>query len=109
MPIYDSSMRRLSSGLMRQWPSLIFAIILIAVALDGLCASSGPRDLLLLRLHSRGLTSERNSLVVDNAAMRDRIVRLRSDDAYLQQLIRQELGYARPGEFVYRFPRSEAP
>jgi len=101
-------MGRLKICFGRHWPSAMFAMVLGGLVFDGLCGPSGPRDLLVLRLHSRVLARERDALLVDNAAIRDRTVRLRSDDAYLQQLIRQELGYARPGEFVYRFPKTES-
>jgi cell division protein FtsB len=87
----------------------MLAVVLGGLALNGLCGSSGPRDLLALRHHRGVLTEERDRLVLDNAAFRERIARLKSDDAYLQRLIRQELGYVRPGEFVYRFPKSEQP
>jgi len=102
-------MLRLSLAVRLQWLSLIFAILLGGLALDALCGSSGPRDLLVLRQHSNALESEHDALLAENAAIRDRIVQLKSDDAYLQKLIRQELGYARQGEFVYRFPKSEPP
>ena len=102
-------MRRLSLCFRRQWLSLMLAAILSGLAIDGLWGSSGPQDLLILRRHSRVLTEERDRLVRDNAVFRERIARLNSDDSYLQQLIRQELGYVRPGEFVYRFPSSEQP
>jgi cell division protein FtsB len=101
-------MGQLSLHLRLHWLSALLATILGGLALDALRGSSGPRDLLLLRQRSRILVSERDALLVDNAAVRERIVRLRSDDAYLQQLIRQELGYARAGELVYRFPKSES-
>jgi cell division protein FtsB len=83
-------------------------MVLGALAIDALWGPSGPRDLLILRYHSKALTRRRDKLLMDNASFRDRITRLRSDDAYLQQLIRQELGYVRPGEIVYRFPKSES-
>lgn len=87
----------------------MLAAVLGSLVINGLWRSSGPQDLLVLRHHSSVLTEERDRLVQDNAAFRERIVRLNSDDAYLQRLIRQELGYVRPGELVYRFPRSEQP
>jgi cell division protein FtsB len=87
----------------------MLAMVLGGLAVDGLCGSSGPRDLLILRRHGSALIRERDTLLLDNATFRERIARLRSDDAYLQQLIRQELGYARPGEFVYRFPEAGQP
>jgi cell division protein FtsB len=83
--------------------------VVMGLAFDGLCGASGPRDLLILRRHSRALIRRRDALLLDNAAFRERIARLRSDDAYLQRMIRQELGYVRPGELVYRFPKSEQP
>jgi cell division protein FtsB len=102
-------MLRLSVRLRRQWLNLILAGVLACLTFDGIRGANGPCDLLILRYHSRTLTRERDRLVLDNAALRVRIIRLKSDDAYLQRLIRQELGYARPDEFVYRFTKSESP
>jgi cell division protein FtsB len=102
-------MHRLSSVLSPQWPTLIFALILGGLALDANSGSSGLRRLLVLRQHSTTLAAERDRLRLENANIRDRIARLRSDDAYLEQLIRRDLGYTRPGELVYRFPKSEHP
>jgi cell division protein FtsB len=76
---------------------------------DGLWGTWGTRDLMILRQHSRRLVNERDRLLQDNAAFRKRIVRLNSDDAFLQQLIRQELGYVRPGELIYRFSNPQPP
>jgi cell division protein FtsB len=44
---------------------------------------------------------------VANGELAERTQRLQSDDAYLQRLIRRELGYARADELIYRFPRSD--
>jgi len=79
------------------------------LVLGAIFGSSGPQDLLVLRQRSTTLTNERDTLISDNTALQEHIVRLKSDDAYLQRLIRQELGYARPGEFVFRFARPESP
>jgi cell division protein FtsB len=65
--------------------------------------------LLILCRHSSALAGQCNRLLLDNAAIRERIARLKSDDTYLQQLIRQELGYVRPDELVYRFPKAAEP
>jgi cell division protein FtsB len=69
----------------------------------------GPTDLLLLRRHRTILTEQRDNLIADNDRLRGGIDRLRSDDAYLQTLIRQQLGYVRGGDLVYRFPNSDQP
>jgi cell division protein FtsB len=102
-------MRGLSSCIRRNWLSLMLAAALGGLALDALLGPSGPRDLLILRRHSRLLMAQRDALLIDNATFREKIRRLRSDDTYLEQLIRKELGYVRPGELVYRFPTSEQP
>lgn len=87
----------------------MLTMIVAGLVLDGIFGSSGPRDLLVLRQRSITLANERDALVIDNTALRERVLRLRSDDTYLQQLIRQELGYAHAGEFVFRFARPEYP
>jgi cell division protein FtsB len=102
-------MRHLSRGVQAQGLTLILLILLGALTLDGIYGPSGPRDLLVLRQHSDALARERDRLLADNALIQHRISRLRADDAYLEQLIRQELGYARPGEIIYRFANTEQP
>jgi cell division protein FtsB len=85
----------------------MLAAVLGGLVINGLLGSSGPRDLLILRRHGSMLAGERDRLLRENAAFRERITRLNTDDAFLQRLIRQELGYVRPGELIYRFPKSE--
>jgi cell division protein FtsB len=87
----------------------MLTLVLAGLLVNGLCGSLGAQDLLILRHHSDVLMMKRDRLILDNTAFRERIVRLKSDDAYLQRLIRLELGYVRPGELVYRFPKSEQP
>jgi cell division protein FtsB len=57
----------------------------------------------------KGHLDERNyRLQKENETLRRRIWRLRNDDAYLEKLAREELNLVRPGEVVYRFPKTEA-
>lgn len=37
----------------------------------------------------------------------DRLHRLRHDPAYIERTIRQRLGYAKPGELIFRFEEFE--
>ncbi len=104
-----SPMIGLSIYLRDRWLSLMLGAVLGGLVLNGLCSPLGPKDLLVLRHHRSILTVERDRLVADNAHFREGIARLQSDDAYLQSIIRQELGYVRPGEFVYRFSQSQQP
>ena len=68
-------------------------------------------------LHLEGLAQERAALEAgvfallrENEALRDCIGRLETDDAFLEKVVREELGFVRPGDLVYRFetPASEA-
>ena len=61
-------------------------------------------------LHLRTLTGEQDELghriallLHENEQLRDRIQRLRNDDRTLERLAREQLGFTRPGEVIYRF------
>jgi cell division protein FtsB len=97
-------MVKLSSYLRRVWINLILTAVLILLAVSCIAAPLGPRDLTALRQNQVALEARRDHLLAENNELTSRIARLRSDDAYLQRLIRSELGYARADELVYRFP-----
>jgi cell division protein FtsB len=82
--------------------------LLGALVLHCVYGPLGPRDLLILRRDRANLAATRDRMVADNAQLKQQIIRLRSDDAYIQRLIRQELGYARADEYVYRFTGRKA-
>jgi len=74
----------------------------------------GHRGLLhLRRLEAQLEELERTAsqLQRHNRALRARLHRLRSDPGFLEQVIRERLGWVREGEILYRFPctRAEAP
>jgi cell division protein FtsB len=96
-------MTRLSFLLRREWLSLMFGGVLLLLVMSVLFGNQGPRDLLALQSHRAALEARRNQLAADNAAFRTRVQKLRSDDRYIERLIRRELGYARPDELVYKF------
>jgi cell division protein FtsB len=84
------------------------ALALAAGATAGLVAIVvfGSRGM----LHLRTLTSEQDELnrrvallLHENEQLRDRIHRLRTDDRTLERLAREQLGFTRPGEVIYRF------
>ena len=71
----------------------------------------GQRGLLhFWKLHKELETLEVNvlSLLRENEALRDRIARLQRDDEFLEKIVREDLGYVREKEFVYRFHDSSA-
>ncbi len=96
-------MTRLSFLLRREWLSLIFAGVLVLLVLSALLGNLGPRDLIALQSHRAALEARRDQLAADNASFRTRIQNLRSNDHYIERLIRRELGYARPDELIYKF------
>ncbi len=81
----------------------MLAALLVAVCLNLALASHGLRDLLVLRHHRARLETEREHEQNQNRELDGTIANLQSDDAYLQRLIRKELGFARPNELIYRF------
>lgn len=96
------AMTRLSFLIRREWLSLIFAAVFIMLLLSALMGE-GPRDLMALRSHRAALEAHRGQLEAENASFRTEIQKLRSDDRFLERLIRRELGYARADELVYKF------
>jgi cell division protein FtsB len=75
---------------------------------NALLGNLGPRDLVALQSHRAALEAKRDRLSADNATFRTNIQKLRSDDRYIERLIRRELGYAGPNELVYKFTDDNA-
>src|SRR5271170_4901070 len=100
-------MGKLGIYLRRLWLNLILGAMLVLLVISSLMAPMGPRDLAALRAHRTLLEADRDRLIAENREISDRARRLQSDDAYLERLIRRELGYARADELVYRFPHPD--
>jgi cell division protein FtsB len=88
--------------------NLILLIVLGLIGLDCLIKPAGLWDLTVLRRDRAQLEEARDRLQIENAERKKTITRLGSDDAYLQRLIHQELGYVHPDELIYRFAASSA-
>jgi cell division protein FtsB len=102
-------MTRLGFYLRRQWPSVILGGVLLILVVNAIWGPLSPRDLLMLRRERVNLTAQHQALLDRNAALRTSIQNLRSNDRYLQHLIRRELGYTGPGELVYKFTDAQPP
>jgi len=96
-------MARLSAYLRREWLSLILGAAVVVLILNCLMAPRGVEDLLVLRAHRMRLEAGVKRIRTENTDLGTRVQKLRSDDRYLQRMIRTELGFARPDELVYRF------
>ena len=108
LQVYDRPMLRVSQWLKREQLSLILLGLLVALSLNCLLAPRGVRDLLVLRRHRIVLQSEIAREEQENHQFDADIGRLEHDDAYVERLIRKNLGYVRPDELVYRFPSNSS-
>jgi cell division protein FtsB len=81
----------------------MLAGVLMALLGNALLAAMGPRDLLLLRERRAELEAKRAHLEMQKAQLETSVQNLRSNDRYIEHLIRKELGYARPDEMIYKF------
>lgn len=94
---------RLSLFLRREWLTLILAVACGLLAMDFVAGPLGLRDLMVLRGRRAQIETVHKELLKSNAALNLKLARLRTDDHYLERRIREQLGYVRPGELVYRF------
>jgi cell division protein FtsB len=85
----------------------MLSALLVALIANGLIAARGPRDLVLLRQRRAQLEGKRAELALQKVQLETIVQNLRSNDRYIEHLIRRELGYARSDELVYKFTGSE--
>jgi len=96
-------MARLSNAIRRNWLSLILSGAIICLLLSLALGPKGPRYLAEMRRRHAALEANRLALIAENDRLKTIVQNERSNDRYLEHLIRRELGYARPDELVYRF------
>ncbi len=84
------------------------AVVAVAIVLLVLCAvsavlgSGGVVDLRRLYAEQAQAEAEVYDLTQHNDQLRDHMARVDKDDAYLEKLVRERLGWIKPGERVYR-------
>ncbi len=101
--LYHLDVFRLREFLSRSWPSLILGGALILLLESAISSPRGPRDLLVLRQRRAQLEARRALLLSERHQLETDVQNLRSNQRYVERLIRRELGYARPNELVYKF------
>ncbi len=89
----------------RAWPLYLLASLILLLALVSVLGERGVLHLSRLRGEKHQLDEQIYRLQKANEALRQRIVRIRNDNHYLEKLAREELNLVRPGEVVYRFPQ----
>lgn len=90
---------------------LFFVVGLVAaiVLLAAVTGERGYRDVRRQKARLSKLRAEVASLHRENARLLEEVRRLRSDPYAIEQIAREKLGYARPGEIVFQFPAEHPP
>ena len=84
------------------------AVVIAGIALLALCAVSAVFSsggvVQLRRLYAEQVQAEAQAyeLAQRNQGLRDHLTRLDGDDGYLEKVVRERLGWIKPGERVYR-------
>jgi cell division protein FtsB len=82
-------------------------VVLALCAVSAVFGSGGVVDLRRLQAEQAQEEASAYALAQHNAQLRERLQRLESDDGYLEKLVRERLGWIKPGEVVYRVERRE--
>ena len=86
---------------------VVGAAVFLFVALLGIAAWKGSRDLAAARERERLLESRIEDTRERIDELRGRIDRLRSDPGTLERLAREDLGLVRPGDVIIELPPSD--
>ena len=81
-------------------------LLLTALTTSAVWGSRGLLHLWRLEAQRRELETSAIRVQHHNNALRDHLRRLRSDDVYLEHVIRQRLGWVKDGEILYRVPEN---
>ncbi len=88
----------------QRWPIYVFGALIVVFSLVTIVGKHGALHLWRLRGEKDRLDEQNFRMQKENAILRQRVYRIRNDDAFLEKLAREELNLVRPGEVVYRFP-----
>ena len=81
--------------------------LILLLAVVTVVSERGAIHLWRLRGEKSRIDEQNYRLQKENEALRQRVSRIRNDNHYLEKLAREELNLVRPGEIIYRFPRSK--
>lgn len=92
----------------RRWLLYVFSALVATLSFFTVFGERGALHLWRLWDEQTKLAERNFVLHKENESLRERIDRIRRDDAYLEKIAREELGLVRPGEIIYRFGGSES-
>jgi cell division protein FtsB len=101
--------KKMSFRLSPNWPVYLLGALMLLLSLVTVVGERGVVHLWRLGGEKTRLNEQNYRLQQENEALRQRIHRLRHDNAALEKLAREELAMVKPGDVVYRFPKSAPP
>jgi cell division protein FtsB len=93
----------------QRWPIYLFGALILVFSVVTAIGKHGALHLWRLRGEKDRLDEQNFRMQKETAILRERIYRIRNDDAFLEKLAREELNLVRPGEIVYRFSSQGKP
>jgi cell division protein FtsB len=81
--------------------------LILLLAVVTVVGERGAIHLWRLRGEKSRIDEQNYLLQKENEVLRQRVSRIRNDNHYLEKLAREELNLVRPGEVIYRFPKSK--
>ena len=81
--------------------------LILLLAVVTVFGERGAIHLWRLRGEKSRIDEQNYRLQKENELLRQRVSRIRNDNHYLEKLAREELNLVRPGEVIYRFPKSK--
>jgi cell division protein FtsB len=85
----------------------VLGVLILLLAVVTIVGERGAIHLWRLRGEKNKIDEQNYRLQKENEALRQRVSRIRNDNHYLEKLAREELNLVRPGEIIYRFPKSK--
>jgi cell division protein FtsB len=89
---------------LRQWASTIFVLGFLAVGAHLAFGESGFLAMRRMKMNVEKIRLENAALALENKHIAEQIRALRSDPQLIERIAREEMGLARPGEFVFKLP-----
>lgn len=88
----------------RQWGSSLFVILLVALLVHDIFGRNGFLDLRRSQQEVERLRRDITQLNEENRRLAERVNALKTDPKLIERIAREEMGLAKPGEYVFRVP-----
>jgi cell division protein FtsB len=89
--------------------SVIFVLLALVILWQGVNGKNGLRVWLEKRAEEKQLSKEIDDLNQENARLRDRVERLKSNPDAIGQVAREQMHYANPNEVIVQLPPEKKP